>query len=347
MSTSYGPPGWADPTSSTAPDPSLIAPPPPVAVAPAPLAEPDAYVRPPLREEAPAWVPPAGEPGFVATTTTTRPGRAIVPPDRRQFDGRRVKAYLIDGVCIGAIPTVLQATATVTDGAMLVFVAIQLIYYFLCEVTTGQTVGKRAMGLRVVALDGSPATAKAISARTVLRVLEMGPIGLIVYSFSGRRRRRLGDFLGGTVVVDAHPDPGRPPKSPLLVLYPVGWLAGAAIGFSTIGHGGDIYLAEVDEVCRQGNALIAEAAPADADAAFSVAEMRFAALRSLAPPPARRALHEEILVMEFAALKETRIARMRIARRPEVRPTELARLVQVQVPVRARYAQLGLNHCSA
>jgi uncharacterized RDD family membrane protein YckC len=322
---SFGPPGSANP--DTAP------------------ADTDVYVRPPKREEAPAWTPPPGTVSFVAATTA---GRAHVPEDRKYLDNRRTKAYLLDGICIGAVPLVLDLASVVTEGAALVFVAITLIYYFLCEATTGQTVGKRVMGLRVVALDGTPATAKAISARTVLRVLESGPIGLIVYVLSGRRRRRLGDLLGGTVVVEAEPDPGRAPRSALTVLYPVAWLAASVVFFTTMGHGGDLYLSELDSLCEEANLIVTDAPPDQAlNASFEVAEAEFAALASFVPPPDRRGLHEEIVAMELAAMQEARLARTRIARDPDTAEGEMQRLAAVNAPVKARYAELGLKHCAA
>lgn len=336
VSSSFGPPGWADPASSTAPDPALAvapAPPPvPEPVAPEAPANPDVYVRPPMRE-IPEWTPPteAVTPAFVATTTAVA-GRATVPADRKRFDSRRVGAYLVDNICIGTVPGILSATGTVTEGGWLIFVAIQLIYYFLCEATTGQTVGKRVCGLRVVSQDGTPASAKQVSARTVLRVIEQGPIGLIVMCLTGRRRKRLGDLLAGTVVVDAVPDPGRPPQSPLLVLYPVGWLAGAIAGFSMIGHGGDLYLSEMDQLCKEANAIVAQA-PAEmrGHAALDVAQRKLVVLRSAQPARERRALHMEIVALESAAVAE--------AQAPQAGQTA------ARTALNSRYAGLGLKHC--
>ena len=357
MSSSFGPPGWADPITSTAPAPLRApepepepAPAPAVAPAPEPqpiVADADVYVRP-ERKELPEWTPPVDvAPAFVATTAVA-PGHAFVPEDRRSFDGRRVRAYFIDSFLIGAIPTFLTLTSVVTEGAMLIFVAIQLIYYFLCEVTTGQTVGKSMMGLRVVSLDGTPATAKQVSARTVLRVLEQGLLGLIVMCLSGRRRRRLGDLAAGTVVVDATPDPGRPPSSPLLVIYPVAWVVGAIAGFSMIGHGGDVYLSEMDGLCQEAAGIVASAAPEQAlQAGFQIREARFDVLRSVVPPPARRALHAELMQLEWAAVQAARQARGRINANPGSQASEMTGLAAAEAPLKARYAQLGLRHCAA
>src|SRR5437588_235386 len=91
--------------------------------------------------------------------------------DRRYADWRRRRAAIIDNFLLlglfflfrGAIPGFL--------GAGLLAVAIWLTYYFVCEATTGQTIGKRIAKLRVVMRDGRPAPANAIAARTVLRLM--------------------------------------------------------------------------------------------------------------------------------------------------------------------------------
>jgi uncharacterized RDD family membrane protein YckC len=69
----------------------------------------------------------------------------------------------------------------------------------------GQTPGKRALGLRVVASDGSPVGPAESVVRNALRVLELpllyAPAVLLVAL--GPRRQRLGDLVAGTLVVQA------------------------------------------------------------------------------------------------------------------------------------------------
>jgi uncharacterized RDD family membrane protein YckC len=52
----------------------------------------------------------------------------------------------------------------------------------------GQTLGKRLLGLRVLMRDGRPATVSAVSARTVLRLIDNTLVGPIVVLLSGRSR---------------------------------------------------------------------------------------------------------------------------------------------------------------
>ncbi len=68
----------------------------------------------------------------------------------------------------------------------------------------GQTVGKRALGIRVLRDDGSPVDTAAVLARTVVRLVDFLPVGYLVGLVSmvaDGRGRRLGDIVGGTIVV--------------------------------------------------------------------------------------------------------------------------------------------------
>ncbi len=67
----------------------------------------------------------------------------------------------------------------------------------------GQTPGKRALGLRVVRLDGAPVGLGESLVRNALRVVEL-PLGYapaVLAVALGSRRQRLGDLVAGTLVV--------------------------------------------------------------------------------------------------------------------------------------------------
>ena len=68
----------------------------------------------------------------------------------------------------------------------------------------GQTPGKYAMQLRVVRLDGSPARLPDVLLRNLLRAVDFLPglfgLGVLVMALDPKLRR-LGDLVGGTVVV--------------------------------------------------------------------------------------------------------------------------------------------------
>jgi uncharacterized RDD family membrane protein YckC len=124
----------------------------------------------------------------------------------------------------------------------LVVSALSLSYFFLYEALRGQTIGKRAKGLRVQATEGGPAGLNAISARTVLRLIDglvFYGVGALVATLSGSRRRRLGDWLGGTIVV--YDDAGEPdiPERPLwrVLAYPLSWTAAVLVAVFAFGLG--------------------------------------------------------------------------------------------------------------
>ncbi|WP_102946272.1 RDD family protein [Stenotrophomonas sp. VV52] len=86
-------------------------------------------------------------------------------------------------------------------------------YTIVQEALWGRTVGKRVLGLRVVAQDGAPIGWMAAITRNLLRTVDMLPfayaLGLLSSLFD-RNGRRLGDLVAGTVVVhdSARPLPG-------------------------------------------------------------------------------------------------------------------------------------------
>jgi uncharacterized RDD family membrane protein YckC len=139
---------------------------------------------------------------------------SAAPVSGSKLDNRRVLAALIDLVVVAAGGAVILAAAgrlgdppSEFGGALgLVVLGWALYYYFACESGNGQTLGKRAMKIRVVRTDGRPAGMREISLRTVLRVIDMQLVylvGLIVMISTGERRGRLGDLAGATMIVTA------------------------------------------------------------------------------------------------------------------------------------------------
>lgn len=129
----------------------------------------------------------------------------------------------------GAYTTQTSATLHLGLSGSLLTLTLWLVYYFVCEALTGRTIGKRIVGLRVLSSDGTPAGVNAISARTVLRIIDSLPVlylvGTLVAFLSGRRRRRIGDLAGSTVVVADEGYLPRPrPTIWKLCVYPVGWV---------------------------------------------------------------------------------------------------------------------------
>jgi uncharacterized RDD family membrane protein YckC len=148
--------------------------------------------------------------------------------------GSRFCAAAIDGVIVLMVllvlvlVTLLVAQADLTGltgflygvlagGSLLVLVGYQLGFALLGE---GQTPGKRVLALRVVAADGWPASPAQHLLRSLLWPLDVflpvplpfGLLGLVVI-LTTERRQRLGDLVGGTLVLREVPE--RAPPEPM------------------------------------------------------------------------------------------------------------------------------------
>jgi len=139
---------------------------------------------------------------------------SAMPATGPQLDNRRVLAGVIDLLVLAAGAAVIFLAARALGGGDaeftpalgVVVLGWALYYYFACESGGGQTLGKRAMGLRVMRADGSQADMREIFVRTILRVIDglfLYLVGLVAMLLSGQRRQRLGDMAAGTIVVDA------------------------------------------------------------------------------------------------------------------------------------------------
>jgi uncharacterized RDD family membrane protein YckC len=136
---------------------------------------------------------------------------------------RRFVALVIDGfvfvgiiVVLGLLAGGAYSTSTSTptsasfdagvqigNGPMLGALVLFFVYYVVCEGVFGRTLGKRILGLRVVAEDGSPIYLGAAFLRNLLRIVD----GLFFYLvaaisvWSSPTRQRLGDRAAHTYVV--------------------------------------------------------------------------------------------------------------------------------------------------
>ncbi len=135
--------------------------------------------------------------------------------------GFRVLAYGIDlailfGVVVVAyflyslvgpnpVELVQQATGLERAAAVIGFFTLLWGYWTGLEVLwRGQTLGKRAMRIRVVRLDGGPVGPFESATRNLLRLIDFlpgcYPIGVLTMLID-RRHRRLGDLVAGTILV--------------------------------------------------------------------------------------------------------------------------------------------------
>lgn len=145
---------------------------------------------------------------------------------------RRILAFVVDSLVIGMISSIIvvpfvlssiptpqtnpdpqvvfhDVMRTLTSELILEVLiwAGTIAYFFLCEAYWGgQTLGKKATGVKVVMADGSPLTKSAVFKRSILRIVDEMVcsflVGLLV-SVLDDDRRRVGDRVAGTLVVDA------------------------------------------------------------------------------------------------------------------------------------------------
>ena len=131
--------------------------------------------------------------------------------------GDRTIAALIDYLVLAAYLISVSTLLGVVDAPSWAFFTILLLpylsYFLLCEVFfDGQSVGKRARGLRVVRLDGRPPTLGSYLLRWLLRPVDIlmtsGLAAVLCVLITGTGQR-LGDLAAGTAVVKRPPDGAR------------------------------------------------------------------------------------------------------------------------------------------
>ncbi|MEM6756494.1 MAG: RDD family protein [Planctomycetota bacterium] len=88
-----------------------------------------------------------------------------------------------------------------------------IVHTTIAEAITGRSLGKRMMGLRVVALDGTRPKRSQVVTRGVLRCMELIAWLLALVPVLGPYRQRLGDLVAGTVVIVDQGEPADDPPS--------------------------------------------------------------------------------------------------------------------------------------
>jgi uncharacterized RDD family membrane protein YckC len=125
--------------------------------------------------------------------------------------GRRAVAIIIDSILLMVIGWALALVMGSTSGAgfglegapALLWFLIAMAYYVVMEVTSGGTIGKKVMGLKVVMAGGGGAISwQASIIRNLLRIVDglfFYLVGAIVVWVS--KGKRLGDMAAKTLVV--------------------------------------------------------------------------------------------------------------------------------------------------
>jgi uncharacterized RDD family membrane protein YckC len=123
--------------------------------------------------------------------------------------GKRVIAYIIDAVIVGIVVAIIIGITEVLDFPEWLQAILSIVlaygYFIYMEGTTGQTLGKRALNIRVINEDGTSISMGTSAIRNILRIVDMfffGLVGLILIIVT-QKKQRVGDLAARTVVIDA------------------------------------------------------------------------------------------------------------------------------------------------
>jgi len=129
--------------------------------------------------------------------------------------GRRAVAIIIDSVLLFIVGYAIafatgQATSdgfNIHGAPAFLWLFIGLAYFIVMEATQGATLGKKAMGLKVVKQDGTKMDWQASIVRNIMRIID----GLFFYLVAAiavwvsKSKQRLGDMAAHTLVVKVQP----------------------------------------------------------------------------------------------------------------------------------------------
>lgn len=111
----------------------------------------------------------------------------------------------------GEDPADYEALASALRQPLYISCAIYVLHTLICEWLWGWSIGKKLCGLRVAALDGMPASARAVVVRNLLRIVDVAmmflPLLLVLIS---PLRQRVGDIAAETIVIKV-PSAEQPP----------------------------------------------------------------------------------------------------------------------------------------
>jgi uncharacterized RDD family membrane protein YckC len=124
--------------------------------------------------------------------------------------GDRIVAFLIDAVVrvlygIGISELFARTGLNLSTAAILITMLPAFLYYLWMEIFfNGQSLGKMALGLKVVMLDGSQPTLGAYLIRWLIRIIDItlfsGGVAVLTIIINGKGQR-IGDLAANTTVV--------------------------------------------------------------------------------------------------------------------------------------------------
>jgi uncharacterized RDD family membrane protein YckC len=210
-------------------------------------------------------------------------------------------AYII-GVVLWAT-TVTQFDAALSAAVLIIFTVLALVGYPIAfeTATRGRSLGKMALGLRVVSEDGGPERFRQALFRALASVIEIwifagGPA--VICSLLSSKGKRIGDVFAGTVVISERgprltPPPPMPPQ--------LAWWA-SSLQLSGLG-------ADQAELARQ---FLSRASQLDIQVRDQMAYRITAEVAAqISPPPPPGAPPQLVLAAVLAERHRRELARLR------------------------------------
>lgn len=161
--------------------------------------------------------------------------------------GARIVAQVIDLIIVFlmylvALTAGVFAAVAIGQGLANLFIGLFVsfagfVYFIVCEAAWGgQTLGKRAMNIRVLMADGTPLSWRGSFLRNILRIADLLPffygVGFVTM-FLNEKSQRLGDLIAGTVVVKVNDVPQGFALAPYKVgIHPLEYSVGDLVGMT-------------------------------------------------------------------------------------------------------------------
>ncbi|OBF90073.1 hypothetical protein A5791_16645 [Mycobacterium sp. 852002-51163_SCH5372311] len=205
------------------------------------------------------------------------------------------------GMMLWAV-TLREFDEALTTAILIIFTVLVIVGYPVAieTATRGRSVGKMAMGLRVVSDDGGPERFRQALFRALASVVEIWTLfgsPAVICSLLSPKAKRIGDIFAGTVVVSERgPRLGPPPAMPPSLAW---WASSLQLSGLTAGQA---------EVARQFLSRAAQLDPRLRDQmAYRIASD---VISHIAPPPPPGAPPQLVLAAVLAERHRRELARM-------------------------------------
>ncbi|MFC6997044.1 RDD family protein [Rufibacter roseus] len=126
--------------------------------------------------------------------------------------GDRILAYLVDGavlvgwfILIGIVASTFTFLESAGEAILIFLLFLPVPFYHLCSeiFMNGQSLGKRALDIKVVKMSGHSPSVGDYLLRWILRIIDSGIVAVITIAINGKGQR-LGDLAAGTTVIKTH-----------------------------------------------------------------------------------------------------------------------------------------------